>query len=259
MRTLFQWLERLSLDAVMVAVVWGIALGRDSGNSALIFSISILGCATWLTYVSDRLWEVRPGRDIPATDRHLYYRNHYKVFAVIWLAVFILTVLFALLMLPLWKLLCGWLLVGLIVLYLLLIGMMNNPSARLLLKRTLVPMVFTCGVVLMAESWGTPGGIAGSVLLLSAALVNVLLISYWESHDENRPEWLVPANVASLVLLLICAHVALFMNWVLGLAGLICAGGYFYLLIQVKSGKAKHIRTWVDAVLVLAGMFVVLA
>ena len=60
MRKLVRWLERLSLDAVIVAVVWGLALGKDTGNPGLLVSIVILGCATWLTYVSDRLWEVRP-------------------------------------------------------------------------------------------------------------------------------------------------------------------------------------------------------
>ena len=77
----FKWLERLSLDAVLVAVVWGLALGGKG------MGLIVLGLATWLTYVADRLWEVRPGKPVPQTDRHSYYKSNYTVFRTVWLAV----------------------------------------------------------------------------------------------------------------------------------------------------------------------------
>ena len=258
MKYFFNWLERLSLDAVVVAVVWGLALGKDTSNPAMLLNIVILGSATWLTYVSDRLWEVRPGKDIPATDRHVYYRNHYKLFMASWVTGFVATFIAALLVLPLWKISCGCILVGVIVVYLVLLGRMVNLSARLLIKRTIMPIVFTAGVVLMSESWSTADGIAGSILLLSAALVNVLLISYWESHDKTIPGWLLPYLAGSLLLLLCIANVALFLHWPSGIAGLLCAAGYFVLFIQVKTGKARFVRAWVDGVLATAGLIVIL-
>lgn len=252
MKQLFRILERLSLDAVLVAVVWGFALGGAGPE------MGILAMATWLTYVADRLWEVRPGKVVPETDRHLYYKNNYETFRILWAIGFAAAVLLSFKYLPGWKMGWGWVLVAVITGYLWMIGNIRNTSHRLLLKRIIVPLVFVSGIVWMTESWRSEAVIVGSVILMSAALSNVLLISYWENHDKEMPEWLPRLTVKSLMALLICTTVIMPMHWQSGLAGLFCFAGYGYLFWMIRKRRASYARAWVDGILVVAGIVVVL-
>lgn len=258
MKAIFRWSERLSLDAVIVAIAWGIVIGRFATISIRFLDLFILGLATWLTYVADRLWEVRPGKMPPETDRHLYYRKNYKIFKLIWIINLIFSIALATVYLPVFKLLWGWGIVASIVFYLWLISRLENPSSKMLLKRTLVPLIFSAGIFLMMEGWRTPMAAIASSMLLSLALSNVLLISYWENSHGNRPKWLMHGTPVSLIILLVCAHVALFFNLPLGLAGLACCGGYFFMFIHIKTASANHVRGWVDVMLAVSAILVVL-
>lgn len=258
MRNSFKWLERLSLDAVFVAMAWGVALSHMMNRHGIGHDMVVLAIATWLTYAGDRLWEVRPGRIPPETERHAYYKNHYREFFALWVLAFAVVCIVAITGLPAWKVAWGWLIVFMIISYLLLVDRIAGFSQKLLLKRTVVPVIFTTGVVWMTESWRSVQGIAGSAVLLFAAFANVLLISYWESHDRNRPKWLEGYAAASLLFMLVFSNAALYLDLSLGLAGLLCAGGYFYLFIRIKTGVATHVRAWVDAILVGAALVVLL-
>jgi hypothetical protein len=251
--TILRWLERLSLDAVAVAVVWGLALAELTGRRLDAWPVVVLALATWLTYVADRLCDVRPGRPVPVTDRHLYYKTHYKTFAIVWAVVFVAAVLVAVVDLPFWKWAGGWGVVLAVAGYLALLSRNMSPSNRLLLKRLAVPVIFTGGVGWMSECWRTqPGQLALGILLFSA-LGNVLLISYWESHDNSRPQWLVPAGWISVLGLSALGIVALMLHFHLGLAGLACASGYAILFKLIKPGSEQPVRALVDGVMLLSG------
>lgn len=256
MKSIPKWLERLSLDAVIVAVVWGIALSTSAGRTGVFHDMLILGLATWLTYVADRLWEVRPGKDVPETDRHLYYRRQYRKFKSLWLVIFAGTVLYAVAFLPGWKLLWGWGLVMAIVAYLYYLTRIYKASVRLLFKRISVPLIFSAGIALMSEAWSSLDSVAGLVVLLSAAVSNVLIISYQENRDRNMPDWLPSMAIKSVFALLVASHVALFIRWPVGVAGLVCFIGYFVLYIQLGARKLEHLRFWVDAILTIAGTLI---
>ena len=254
-----KWLERLSLDAVIVAVVWGTGLSLLAGRPAGMAEMAILGVATWLTYVADRLWEVRPGSQVPVTDRHRYYQRHYQQFKGIWLSVFVVAAGYALIELPGWKLIPGWALVAAIAVYLAALTRIEKASGRLLLKRLLVPVIFTAGVLLMSDAWRTGSAIAGSAVLLSGAFSNVLLIAYQENRDTaDMPDWLPSLTVRSVFVLLGVAHVALFIHWPVGLAGLACFGGYFVMYIRLRAGRVDRVRTAADGILALSGLLLLL-
>ncbi|MGA1205899.1 MAG: hypothetical protein ACO3ZW_08880 [Opitutales bacterium] len=248
MKNAFDWLERLSLDAVLVAMAWGLALGGR------MMDLLVLGIATWLAYVADRLWEVRPAKDVPQTDRHLYYLNHYRKFGLAWVMGLGASTTLALLFLPLWKVLGGCALVALISLYLYLLGRPMGFSGKLALKRSVVPLVFAAGVVWMSESWRSTDGIAGSMVLLSAAFANLLLISCRENRDQFLPAWLPRATGASLLGMLLVANAALLVHWPVGVAGLLCCMGYFVLMVRIRAADVVHARAWADGCLLVSGL-----
>jgi hypothetical protein len=241
--------ERFSLDAVFVAVLWCVALWQVAGVGMDEGSLLVLTLATWLTYVADRLRDTAPGKAVPDTCRHLYYRDHYKAFRKAWLGTFPLTVLLAFVFLPMWKFLWGWVLVALILVYLHLLGRMKVASHRLLLKRLAVPLIFTVGVGWMAEGWRTMEAGAALLVLFFAALVNVLLISQAEAKGEASPVWLPGLTGGAMVLLVLAGNGALLIHWPVGIAALYCALVYFVLLLRIRERGVELIRLWTDATL----------
>jgi len=255
---LVKWLERLSLDAVVVAVVWGIGLAQAAGRPMGIGTAMVLAMATWLVYVADRLRDVGPGKVTPKTDRHLYYDRHYKPFGLAWLGGFAVVILLAVAVLPPWKILWGWVLVLGIVWYLWKLGKDLGAGQRLLLKRTAVPLLFCLGVAWMAESWRTPEGWCGTAVLLLGALANLLLISCQESGGENRPAWLPRALGISMILLVLAGNASLAVYWPAGVAALYCAAVYYVLFLRIKVQEVEMLRMWVDAALMNAAIIVLI-
>jgi hypothetical protein len=249
------WLERLSLDAVAVALVWALALG----GAAHIIGVEVLGLATWLTYVADRLWEARPGREVPQTDRHLYYQRHYRIWRIVWIMGFVFAVGLAVIGLPLWKWAGGWLIVLGVAVYLYFLGLNLGAGERLILKRTVVPVIFVAGVAWMAESWRTPETCLGTAVLLSGALVNVILVSTWERGVGNLPGALRRLYIAGLSGLGILGLAGLFIAFPVGLASLTAVAGFLLLHGFIRRESAGNLRVVADLVLVLAGLVLLVA
>ncbi len=252
MKSVAKWMERLSLDAVVVALLWGIAMGMRG-----MLELLILGLASWLTYVADRLRDAAPGQSALSTDRHLYYRDHYKRFGGLWSGGFVVVVALAVLSLPFWKI--GWglcIILGILV-YLWGVRNIEDAGKRLLIKRTAVPMIFAGGVCWMAEGWRSHSGIYLTILLLFGAMVNVLLISYWENRDKEMPKWLPHFMGASLVGMFCLSQFGLLYFLYAGIGGLVSVLGYFILLLMVQARKAGHVRAWSDLILAFAAVVII--
>ncbi|MEX0324069.1 MAG: hypothetical protein AB3N63_18065 [Puniceicoccaceae bacterium] len=251
MKGLTKWIECLSLDAVIVAVLWGMAMGmRDLAE------LVVLALATWLTYVADRLRDVAPSRGALMTDRHVYYRDHYKGFVVSWICGFVGVIVLALLALPLWKIGWGLVLVGLILFYLWALRQIERPGSRLLFKRTAVPLIFAAGVCWMAEGWRSHAGIYLTILLFAGALVNVLLISYWENRYKNPPKWLPHMLGAGIVGMFCLSQFGLLYFTASGIGGLVTVFSYFIILLLVQAEKASNVRAWTDLALAAGAVFI---
>lgn len=64
----------LSLDAPTLAIVWCLAFAWAAGVPLSPFVLLLLGLATWVAYVGDRVLDARPGRDPTLLrDRHRFY------------------------------------------------------------------------------------------------------------------------------------------------------------------------------------------
>ncbi len=258
MMSIVKWLERLSLDAVLVALCWCAALGSAVDKMAGPAGFAVLAMATWLAYVADRLWDVRPGTTTPVSERHLYYKNNYKAFFAAWLVLFVVAVLLAWNCLPARQFIEGWWLVFAVVLYLWLISRVQDFSRRLLLKRVLVPVLFTSGVAWMAESWMTPSGLAATAVLLVASLGNVLLISCQENRGNDLPPWVSRFAGAALVLHLVLGNGLLLVDWKCALAALYAGAVYYVLFIRIRTAGVAMIRMWTDATLADAALIILL-
>ncbi|CAN5750489.1 hypothetical protein BH11VER1_BH11VER1_29250 [soil metagenome] len=80
------WLNVLSLDAPLVAVLWQWALAQAYGVQMDPVTYSTLGLTVWLIYVVDRVFDTRSVDENHAlAARHLYYRQHYRFF--VWCAI----------------------------------------------------------------------------------------------------------------------------------------------------------------------------
>jgi hypothetical protein len=253
-----RWLERLSLDAVLVAVVWAEALARAAGHGLDAASLTILALATWLTYVADRLWDVRPGRPVPDTDRHRFYHRNFRAWVVVWLAAFPATVVLAIVSLPPHEVAWGWAIAAVVVAYLLLLGVDLADRTRLVLKRTAVPLIFTAGVGWMASSWTSRNGLLATVVLLCGTLLNVGTIALW----EHRPEAL-PAAVAAVDLMAfggLCglAIVGIWGRNPAGYAAATAAIGYLVVYRRLRRW-AGGIRVISDLALAAAGLVLLVA
>lgn len=256
--TVLKWLERLSLDAVIVALLWAGAVGMLAGHTLRTGDWLVLTLATWLTYVADRLRDAGPGREAPQTDRHRFHERHRRRISLVWLALFAFAFLVAVILLPVWKLLWGWILVVAIVAYLWFLGQDLSQSKRLLLKRIFVPLVFTAGVGWMAEGWRTREGLLALAVLLVAAFCNVLLISYQENRDRALPDWLPKVLGYGLLALLGTGNLALVLHWPVGVAALFCVAVYFLLYVKIKVRSASMVRLWADAALADTAILILL-
>lgn len=200
-------LELWSLDPVLVALAWWLVLPKRVGHPVAAAGILLL--AVWLTYVADRLFDARPGREIPPTERHRYFRRHFRAFLSLWIGGFLFGASWAHASLPGELLRDGWCLVAVIVLYLMLVQGVSPGIYRTLLKRISVAVIFTAGLALMSGALATPSGRYGLLALGLGALGNLIVISLAEADSpETRSQlgriWQV------VVLLLLVAGIGLF-------------------------------------------------
>lgn len=75
------WLNLLSLDAPLVAVVWLVWFARCAAMPVNWYAAGALALSVWFIYVSDRLMDALPGGSLHPAPRHLFYRRHWRLFA----------------------------------------------------------------------------------------------------------------------------------------------------------------------------------
>lgn len=75
------WLNLLSLDAPLVAVVWQVWFSQCTSTPISWYAVGALALTVWFIYVSDRLMDALPGGSLHPAPRHLFYRRHWLLFA----------------------------------------------------------------------------------------------------------------------------------------------------------------------------------
>jgi len=194
---LWLWLNLLSLDAPIVALVWQDFLSRCFAAPLFTPGRLILGLTVWAIYIADRLLDVRKPSAGTGTPRHRFYRANRNL----------ATVLLAMIAGADLLTLASWLRPavfhnGLVVAaaasaYLLLFTATEGRWA--FFKKSSAAVLFTAGVFLVAWT----GTTTPATLLLWPAIAfallckaNLVLIEHWERHWPTRPVWVALAFFA---------------------------------------------------------------
>lgn len=178
------WIQRLSLDAVLVGLVWFFAVGGRDFVRAIVW-----GLIVWLIYAADRLLDIRWQERMPPTDRHRWHHRNRFLLGPLWLVLALVAALCTFQTMPLEEWVLGWVLLFLVGGYFYGIQRMRKGIQRLLLKRVSVALLFTLGLGLMSGTWKYPGDYDRLGLFALGAFLNLMWIA------ANERKWLLlPLN-----------------------------------------------------------------
>jgi hypothetical protein len=179
------WLNLLSLDAPLVALVWQDFLSRCYPTTLLPAGRIVLGLTVWAIYLADRLLDVRhPARPIESL-RHIFYRQHRALATTLFGAVIVADILVAALLLRPRVLDSGLVIIAGVAAYLAVFPLRRRDGGAG--KKPIAAFLFTAGIFVIA--W-TGTAHAGSKLIWPAAafctvcLINLLISEHWERGKE---------------------------------------------------------------------------
>lgn len=191
------WINILSLDAPLVAVVWQALLAQSFMLPLRPAARLVLGLTVWAIYLADRILDVRTPPAGPESARHQFYRRHP------WLAAGLLLLVLALDFLVILSELSPQVVRhGLIASLGVGFYLLVFHARRLALpipKELAVALLFTAGTFVVAATWAPSPTVillapAASFFLLCAA--NLIAIECWEWRElrvEPAPHPLVRA------------------------------------------------------------------
>jgi hypothetical protein len=177
---IWQWPNVLSLDAALIAALWLIALEMVHHLSVGWAAHAVLALSVWLTYLADRLYDVR-SRDsgILLSLRHQFSKRYTWQLWYLWFAVLALDLLLAT-QLSTQQLQHGALLLGLCILYTLL---NQTLSRRFFPKEICVALIYAGGVAVFLPQ-AVPAGFFEAFAFL--CLLNCLVIGAKEKHTDSK-------------------------------------------------------------------------
>ena len=201
------WLNLLSLDAPVIALVWQDFLSRCYPAVLNPPGRCVLGLTVWAIYVADRLLDVRRPASAGESVRHRFYRQH-RVWARGLLAVILAA---DLVVTGLWLrpdvFDNGLLVIGGVVVYL---GAFSFSGwGALAWKKPFAALLFTAGTFLV--EWTRAGGPGERLVWPAAAfcalcLGNLLAVGRWSGGDAavvNQRAW---PWIVFLAACLVCAR-----------------------------------------------------
>jgi membrane associated rhomboid family serine protease len=183
----------LSLDAVLVGLVWQEIFFQHLGQQGHWKYRLILGTAIWLAYMADRLFDnLALDSKKPTTRRHAFIRNNWKTILTVWLIVFTSILILSIFTLSKAEFIGGLWITLLINLYFLILKLSKRIPILGSLKEIFTGTLFALGVsyfpifLLKDVAYETVGTQITFGLLCFA---NVILISHWEhTIDKHQQE-----------------------------------------------------------------------
>jgi hypothetical protein len=179
------WLNLLSLDAPLVALVWQDFLARSYPAMLRPAGRIALGLTVWAIYLTDRLLDVRHPVSEAETMRHSFYRRHSRLAlgALVSILVADVVIIFS-------KVRPAVLEHGVFIGAGILAYLAAFPLGRkggIGWKKVIAGVLFTAGVFLVAATGTTH---AGTILIWPAAAFcalcvgNLLLVESWERREK---------------------------------------------------------------------------
>lgn len=245
----WRWLERLSLDAVLVVGLWAGCLNGWVPGEGRGIDLGILLLVVWLVYVGDRLLDVRRGPK--GTDRHQFHARHATVLWTLWRVGFAAAVWISWQYLDHWKFVYGCLVAATVFLYWGILQRVRVRIWRFILKRLSVPLILVSGIGLMTEAWRSREALMALALLFVAAMLNLTLISLEENRFEEAGYFSLLSRFAAIFWGTLFVF-SIGLSWTflpVGVAGLYGSAAFSWVYVQVRKKGIPAVRIWTDAIL----------
>ena len=176
------WLNLLSLDAPLVAVVWCALLARSLRLTIEPAVLVLLASVVWAIYAADRLLDVRFA--LPTTSRHRFARAHRAAFLTLLAAAILLSLTLSTLALPRETLHRGLVAAAGVTVYFYWVHRPRSGTVRPGIKRLAVSMLFASGVILPLHA---PGGLMMAWIATAAVVcLNTFAIDRWECGGSAK-------------------------------------------------------------------------
>lgn len=253
--TLAMYINILSLDAPVVAVLWCALLAQAAKVSLPAYLYILLGAAVWLAYAADRWMDARRMReDALIAPRHRFYRRHSGLLLSLWVGVLGGSLLVAGWRLPAALLVWASLYAVLVGIYLVTVQFSRNLHA---IKEITGGLIFAvgCGWLLWAYQPISPLGLfSGQALLVLLCVSNLSLLALWDRPIDRAQRTLGMARQPTRLkrLLHACLKLALlaslglfFIENSLALAGLFTT--LCLLLLAALRTSSTRLRPLVDS------------
>ena len=93
---LWQWPNILAIDTAFVAILWQLGLVRALNTEIGWAASAVLGLSVWLTYVADRLFDVRSREKVALFSlRHQFAKRYHQALWYVWFVLLAMNLLLA--------------------------------------------------------------------------------------------------------------------------------------------------------------------
>jgi hypothetical protein len=221
------WMNLLSLDAPLVALVWQDFLARCYPALLLPQGRLVLGLTVWAIYIADRLLDVRGFAAEDEPRLHRFYREHRGVWGATLAGVIVADVLITVFWLRPVVFVHGLVVAGASIVYLWLFT--GSRSRLVFWKKSFAAILFCAGVFVVASA-NTPGAPYSlfwpGVAFTAVCGGNLILIDGWKRGQNTGMTW------AMLLVLAVVTAVAGQTRW--------------YLAVSLSSSGLAIISWWSD-------------
>ncbi len=186
------WINILSLDAPLVAVVWLWFLSHLYDRQIEWFHPFLLGSATWLAYAGDRILDgLRSNQTKHLTPRHSFAIQHRKSLLVLWVLILTTSLITGILFLDRQHLLRGIFLTFGVSIYFALVFLFPNLIRWIVPREFVVSLLFVIGTsfFIFDPADLKSFAIINALIWFGAiCFINCILISFWEKDSDFRKE-----------------------------------------------------------------------
>ena len=242
---LWHWPNILGIDAAIIAVCWQT---HFEGSYFRLSTAITLGLCVWLTYMADRLFDVRSrsGKEL-LSIRHRFTKKYYLTIWSIWWSVLFITIIYAFSFLDALQIRNG----SILLLACLAYTLMNQLLAKYFFpKEICVAILFTCGILIFTKRF-IIWPLASAMLCLY--FLNGLLIGRKELQVDKA---LKIHSLSSVPLLL---ELTMIVTLVLGIytSIVILIPFVFLLMLYLLRTKmqTEDFRVTADAILLIGPIF----
>jgi hypothetical protein len=230
---IFEYWHLLGLDAPSIVALWAWAFARGSSLQLPPATLAILALGTWLVYVSDRLLDVLLEQE-DIRKRHIFHKNHWRMFLVAAVLVLGTIVYLALFQMPYQAMREDAALFAIAIVYFIgvhLRGKLHLP------KEMIVGLIFALATAVPTWSRLDPSNTGSLIPVLAFALVawlNCWAIEVWESTTIDRRRLSAIVSKYSLWLAIPLTTVALYTGE--QLAGIAAISAFLLFVIDRRRG-----------------------